>query len=245
MSALALPSHEVFLNVDAGELPDEPEALYEAADLVSIAAGGHAGDSASVRESIARALRHGVAVGVHPSFDDREGFGRRALTVDTATLRASVERQCALVREEATRQATHVVAMKPHGALYHAANRDPALADAVVEGTLLGLGPGAVWIVGPASGALRAAAEQAGLPFAAEGFADRGYDENGQLLARGTPGALLTDPREAASQAATLAARGAFATLCVHGDSPGAVEVLAAVRARLVEAGQWRRFPRA
>jgi 5-oxoprolinase (ATP-hydrolysing) subunit A len=241
VSASETASRGVFLNVDAGELPDEPEALYELADLVSIAAGGHAGDVSSVRASVARARRHGAAVGVHPSFDDREGFGRRALVVSPATLRAAVVRQCALVRDEARAQGAQVVAMKPHGALYHAANRDEALALAVIEATAEVLSD--VLVVGPATGALRDAATVRGLRFAAEGFADRGYDENGQLRPRGAAGALLTAPTDAAAQAEALAARGAFDTLCVHGDSPGAAGVLAEVRRRLVATGHWRSFP--
>jgi 5-oxoprolinase (ATP-hydrolysing) subunit A len=237
----AADSRAVFLNVDAGELPDEPEALYELADLVSIAAGGHAGDRDTVRASIALAQKYGARVGVHPSFDDREGFGRRALDVPPASVREAVARQCRLVGDEATARGTRVWAMKPHGALYHAANRDEALAIAVIEGTLASL-PELV-VVGPPAGCLRTVAEARGLRFAAEGFADRGYDESGQLRPRGTPGALLTSPAQAAAQAEKLASGGLFATLCVHGDSPGAALVLAAVRQKLLATASLRPFP--
>lgn len=211
----------VLLNVDLGELDDEPEALYALADLVNVACGGHAGDAASMRRAVDAAARHGASVGAHPSFPDREGFGRRSMPLAPHVLRAEVRAQCA-----ALRAVTAPGHCKAHGALYHAVDRDPALADAFVAGVLDALGP--VTFVGPRGGALEAAAR--GMPYLCEGFADRAYGADGRLLPRGTPGALL-GLAEAAAQARRLA--DTFDTLCVHGDSPDAVAIATAVRAAL------------
>jgi UPF0271 protein len=120
----------------------------------------------------------------------------------------------------------------PHGALYHAANREPALARAVVAGVVESLGPGVI-LMGPGSGALREAAREAGLAYAREGFADRGTRPDGSLIPRGQPGAVLSEPAVARENALRLASGGTVDTLCVHGDSPGAVAMAREVRAVL------------
>lgn len=227
----------MFLNVDAGELPNEPPELFTLADVVSIAGGGHAGDEASIGHAARLAKAGGATVGAHPSYDDREGFGRRALAVEIAVVAASVRRQCERVRIGAHAEGSSVPFVKPHGALYHAANGDRLLARAVVEAARDALGE--VTVIGPPSGALRDEAERAGLGFAREGFADRGYDEAGKLLPRDRPGALLGSPDEAVAQALRLVSTGLYDTLCVHGDSPGASSLLEAVRAALRAAGVW------
>ena len=219
----------VRLNVDLGELPDEPEALYAAAHVANVACGGHAGDDASMRRAVDLCVRHGVLVGAHPSYPDREGFGRRRLAMNPAALRASVADQCGRLAAIARASDRPVAFMKPHGALYHAAREDTATADALVQGALDGLGP-EVTLIGPPTGALFEAAVRAGLRFAREGFADRATREDGTLVAREEPGALVVDPVAAATRAASLVARGEIETICVHGDTPGAVAVARAVR---------------
>lgn len=216
------------LNVDAGEAPDEPAALLGLADVVNVACGGHAGDEASMARTLALAPGR---VAAHPSFPDREGFGRRRMALVPAALAASVAEQCAALRRVAEGLGRQVEAVKPHGALYHAADADPDLARAVVEGAVAALGP--VVVVGPAGGALQAAA--GGLGYWREGFADRGMGPDGRLLPRGTPGALLTDPMAAAAQARRLREGGACETVCVHGDTPGALAVARAVAGALRE----------
>lgn len=220
------------LNIDLGELPDEDEELYRLAHIASIACGGHAGDDASIRTALARCARHGTRAGAHPSYVDREGFGRRALEVTPEVLRAQVAEQCARLAGHAAPLGVLLEYAKPHGALYHSANRDPALARALVSavGEVLG---SRVTIIGPPSGALREAAREAGLSFAREGFADRGALPDGSLVPRGQPGALITDPALARDSAVRLARSGALDTLCVHGDTPGAVSVAREVRAAL------------
>lgn len=224
------------LNIDLGELPGDDERLYEAAGLANIACGGHAGDEASMTEAVARCLRHGVRVGAHPSYPDREGFGRRALAMGPAAVVAAVRAQCLSLRRVAEAQGAQVVAMKPHGALYHAANGDPALARAVLEGCVEALGR-EVQVVGPPLGALRDEAMGMGLSYWREAFADRGLAPDGSLLPRGVPGALIADPARAAAQARWLVQRDEVETICVHGDTPGAVAIAHAVREVLEVSG--------
>lgn len=220
------------LNIDLGELPDEDEELYRLAHIASVACGGHAGDDASIRTALTRCARHGARAGAHPSYVDREGFGRRALDVTPEALRAQIVEQCARLARQAVSLGVPLEYAKPHGALYHSANRDPALARAVVSAVAEVLGD-RVTIIGPPSGALREAAREAGLAFAREGFADRGALPDGTLVPRGQPGALITDPAEARDNAVRLARSGAVDTLCIHGDTPGALAVAREVRAAL------------
>ena len=226
------PAGIILLNIDLGELPGEDEELYRLAHVASIACGGHAGDEASMRLALERCARSGARAGVHPSYVDREGFGRRALDVTPEVLRAQVVEQCARLAAQAAALGVPLEYAKPHGALYHAANRDPALARAVVSAVARVLG-GGVTVIGPPSGALREAAREAGLAHAREGFADRGTSPDGTLVPRGQPGAVITDPALAKENALRLARSGAFETVCIHGDTPGAVAVAREVRSAL------------
>lgn len=223
----------VLLNIDAGEHDDEPEELYAIADVVNVACGGHAGDEASMERVLRACKAHGTIVAAHPSFEDREGFGRRELRVDRAALRASVVRQCRALKAVADRVGVEVRLVKPHGALYHAANRDPSLALAVRDGALAGLDRTTLTLVGPPEGELRNLTRTSSTDFAREGFADRGMRADGTLLPRGEPGALITDPEAARVQARRLVASGAYDTLCVHGDTPDAVAIARAVKTEL------------
>jgi 5-oxoprolinase (ATP-hydrolysing) subunit A len=219
----------VLLNVDAGELPDEPEELYALAHLVNVACGGHAGDDASMDRVIASCMQSGTLVGAHPSYEDRAGFGRRAVAMEPDALERLVHAQCARLAARAGLGGTTVRAMKPHGALYHAVNADLALARATVAGAGRALGRGAA-IVGLAGGELAKAAREAGHEAWAERFADRGVRPDGSLVPRGEPGALVTDPAVAAARAAAIALEGNAHTVCVHGDTPGAADLARAVR---------------
>ena len=239
------------LNADLGETVDgvptaDDDAMFAVISSASIACGGHAGDHASMRTAVARAEAHGVAVGAHPSFVDRAGFGRVALAVDPATLRAQVRSQLeALV---AAGGALRYV--KPHGALYHAVSADAAVAAAVVSAVAdVSAALGRALPVLGLDGAVVGAASSAGLPFVREAFLDRGYLPDGRLVPRTAPGALLHDPATVAARAVRLAQDGEVdavdgsvvqaeaASLCLHGDSPGAVAMARAVRAALDAAG--------
>jgi UPF0271 protein len=220
------------LNVDGGELDDEPLELYALADVVHVACGGHAGDETSMTRVTRACASAGTRVGAHPSYEDREGFGRRARTVAPDVLATSIAAQCTRLRTIAAGAGVTLASVKPHGALYHAAHADEATARACVEGVVRSLGK-EVAIVGPAGGALERATIAAGVPFQREAFADRGVRPDGSLIPRGEPGALVEDPALAAARARELAARGDVDTLCIHGDTPGAVTIARAVREAL------------
>lgn len=219
----------MLLDIDLGELPDEPEALYACAHLANVACGGHAGDDASMRRAVALCAAHGARVGAHPSYPDRDGFGRRPMRMAAADLRASVAEQCARLRDAAREGGMPVTYVKAHGALYHAARVDAEVAGALLGGAIDALGS-AITVVGPPAGELLAAAARDGVRYAREGFADRSMRPDGTLVPRGEPGALVTDPAEAAHRALDLAAAGGIEAICCHGDTPGAVKIARAVR---------------
>lgn len=220
------------LNIDLGELPGEDAQLYALAHVANIACGGHAGDDASIRAALEQCLRHGTRAGAHPSYMDREGFGRRVLEVTPEVLRSQVVEQCTRLAIQARALDVPVEYAKPHGALYHSANQSPELARAVVSAVREVLGARVIFI-GPPSGALHEAAQEEGLAYAREGFADRGTLPDGSLIPRGQPGAVITDPQVARQNAIRLARSGTLDTLCVHGDTPGAVTVAREVRSAL------------
>jgi len=222
----------VFLNVDLGELPDEPEALYACAHVANIACGGHVGDERSMRRAVDRCRTHAVRVGAHPSYPDREGFGRKRVTMTPEALQASIAEQCGRLAAVAGGFGEAIAFVKPHGALYHAAGSDLAVAEALVDATSGSLGRD-VTIIGPPRSTLATAAARARLAYAPEGFADRATRADGSLVARDEPGALLLDPATAAARARELASGGQVATVCVHGDTPGALAIARAVRAAL------------
>lgn len=219
----------VTLNVDLGELPDEPRELYRLATQVNVACGGHAGDEASMRHAVEEARAAGATVAAHPSYPDRPGFGRRTMAIAPAELAAAIEAQCAALAAFGP-----VRVVKPHGALYHDLGKHRELGEAFLDGVIRALGP-SLSIVGPPRSPFEERVRARGLQWIAEGFADRGYAPDGSLLPRGTEGALIEDPSAAAEQALALANQ--VATICVHGDTPGAVAIARAVRHALEKAG--------
>lgn len=215
------------LNIDVGELPQEPEALYEAAHLVSVACGGHAGDAVSMRRACALAAAHGASVGAHPSYPDRAGFGRVAVELSPAELRRSLDVQLADLVAAAGEVGVALTHVKAHGALYHRAAVDPVVAEIVLDASRA---LGAPSIIAPPGAVLAGLARAAGLSVLVEGFADRGLRPDGTLVPRGEPGASLDDVGAVRAQAARLVAEGRFDTVCVHGDGPHAVAFARAVR---------------
>jgi UPF0271 protein len=230
---------QVELNIDLGELPGEPAELFALATVANVACGGHAGDSASMARAISFALTRGTRLAAHPSYPDRQGFGRTTMAIAPADLALAVEEQCSALQALARKLGYPASMVKPHGALYHDAARDPALATAVVEGATRGLGvlPAALTVVGPPRGALLEEAYRRAAHYAREGFADRAYRADGTLVPRTEPGALITDPEACARQALALASAGGLETLCVHGDTPDAVAIAVRVRDALAQAG--------
>lgn len=169
----------------------------------------------------------GSRIAAHPSYEDREHFGRVSLDVAPDALTEWIRRQCAQLREIAG----DVRFAKPHGALYHDAGRDPARARALLDGIDAALGK--VGIIGPPG--LQALAEERGFAFFHEGFADRRYAADGTLMPRSEPGAVITNPVDASVQARVLLASERFRALCVHGDNPAGLEIARAVRDVLLE----------
>ncbi|WP_394289339.1 5-oxoprolinase subunit PxpA [Microbacterium sp.] len=248
---------EIDLNADLGETVDgvptaDDEAMFAVVSSASVACGGHAGDAASMRSAVTRARAAGVAVGAHPSFLDRAGFGRTALAVAPELLREQVRDQISALAEAGA----DLRYVKPHGALYHVVSADAEAAAAVAEAVAdVARALGRTLPVLGLPGEIVRAADAAGLPFVHEAFLDRGYLPSGGLVPRSQPGALLDDPVVVAERAVRLATEGIVeavdgsliaadaASLCVHGDSPGAVEMARAVRAALDAAGVVVRAP--
>ena len=220
------------LNIDLGELPGEPEELYALSTVVNLACGGHAGDIASMKRSVALAVQYGARIAVHPSYPDRAQFGRARIAIPLEMLFESIVEQVGTLSMIGAEMGVAMWGCKLHGALYHAATEDPQLAAAVTDAVIAACPDGLV-IVGPPWGHLEHTIHARRLRYAREGFADRSYDEHGQLIPRGAEGDVLVDPSACAEQAVRLALGGAVETICVHGDNANAVAIAREVRAAL------------
>ncbi|MFC3493226.1 LamB/YcsF family protein [Glycomyces rhizosphaerae] len=236
------------LNADLGEgfgrwvLTDDV-ALLSIVTSANVACGFHAGDPATLRRVTALAAADGVRIGAQVSYRDLAGFGRREIEVPPEELAAEVAYQIGALRVFAQAAGSDVAYVKPHGALYHRAGRDPVQAAAVIEGVQLA---GVDTLLTQRGSTLDLLATEAGLRVVGEAFADRAYLPDGHLVPRDLPGALL-GLSEAVAQAVSLAADGvvtaidgtlttvAAETICVHGDGPDAVAVAALIRAALFE----------
>ena len=229
----------VNLNADMGEGfgaydIGHDDAMLKIVRTANVACGFHAGDARTIRETVAHCAALGVVVGAQVSYRDLAGFGRRAMDVDAADLEADVLYQLAAVDGLARIAGIRARYVKPHGALYHRVLDDDEQAGAVVAAVTAWDRDAAV-LTQP--GELARQAQAAGLTVVREAFADRGYTASGRLVPRSEPGALLTDPDAAAEQSVRLAAERRYGSLCVHGDTPGAARIAAAVRAALTAAG--------
>lgn len=230
------------LNADIGEGYDDA-ALIPYVSRVSIACGGHAGNTDSMIAALRLALEYDVAVGAHPSYPDRAGFGRRQLGATPDQVTAWVLEQTEVLAEHAARLGMRLSHVKPHGALYSLAAVDVAVAAAVVR-AVVAVDPG-LQLVGLSGSLLTAAGRVAGLAVLNEAFVDRRYDPSGRLVSRETPGAVLSDPELAAHQALALAEgrplgttdggslQVAADTLCLHSDTPHALPIARAVHAAI------------
>jgi 5-oxoprolinase (ATP-hydrolysing) subunit A len=240
------------LNSDIGEgfgiwrLGDD-EALLELVTSVNIACGFHAGDPRIMRALCQRAADGGVAIGAHVSYRDLAGFGRRPMTVEPDDLTADIQYQIGALDGFARMAGTRVAYVKPHGALYNTIAADPAQAAVVAEAvreydkSLL--------LVGLAGSPGLEQAQACGVTAVPEAFADRAYTAAGRLVPRTEPGSVIHDPRLIAARCLALASTGAVEaidgstvsvtcrSLCVHGDTPGAVQIARAVREALMAAG--------
>jgi UPF0271 protein len=240
------------LNCDMGESYGRwtlgaDEAIMPYISSANIACGFHGGDPHVIRKTVTLAVRHGVAVGAHPSLPDLMGFGRREMNVTPAELRDYVCYQTGAVREFCRAVGVELQHIKPHGILYSMAERAEAIAQAIGEAARES-GERLI-LMTLASGKYDAHCRKMGVRVASEGFADRAYEVDGTLVSRQKPYALITDPERAAAQAVRMAAEGKVRThdgvdidlrvqtICCHGDTPGAERIVRAVREGLEKAG--------
>jgi UPF0271 protein len=242
----------VDLNCDIGELPKAiadgtQEALMTSLTSVNVACGGHAGDERTMQTTIEQALRWKLTIGAHPGYPDRSNFGRVDLNLSAEAVSKFVFEQVQTLAAVAARCSMRVVHVKPHGALYNQAARSRELAAAIANGV-------ARWsrdvvLVGLAGSSMLDVFRQAGFAVAAEAFADRRYEPDGSLRSRKFQDALIRDPEEAQRQALRIVERGSVTasdgsevpvnaqTLCIHGDTPGAPDIAAAVARTLRQEG--------
>jgi UPF0271 protein len=231
------------LNADLGEGAGHDDELLELVSSANIASGFHAGDADSMRASICAAHRREVAVGAHPSLFDRENFGRKEVPVSPAQVFEAVTYQLGIFQAIAEAVKVRPVHVKPHGALYNIAAREWLVAEAIAR-AVASVDPTLVLFAPPGS-QLAAAGTAQGLRVVCEFFADRNYMSDGSLVSRTRPDALLHDPEAAAARVVRMLREGKVRstenvdvetmaeTICVHGDTPGAVEFVRALRARL------------
>jgi UPF0271 protein len=234
----------VDLNADVGEGAGSDEAIFPLVTSAKIACGGHAGDAASMAAAVDRALRWGVAIGAHPGFEDRADFGRTERALSPADAQDLIVRQVRALQAVAAAHGTRVAHVKPHGALYNLAARDPVLAGAIAAG-VAAVDP-ALILYGLAGSVMLTAARILGLRTASEVFADRHYQANGALVPRSRPDALITAEDEAVAQVLRMVRSGEVVavtgevvkvqadTICLHGDSPHAVSFAQRLRAMLL-----------
>jgi 5-oxoprolinase (ATP-hydrolysing) subunit A len=250
--AAAGPPSSIDLNADLGEgfgawkIGDD-DALLGVVSSANVACGFHAGDPSIMRRVCDRAVASGVAIGAHVSYRDLEGFGRRRLDVTPAELRDQILYQVGALAAIAAAAGGRVAYVKAHGALYNVAADDPVVARAVAA-AVRDCGADLAMLCLPGSAQARAAGS-AGVPAVAEGYLDRAYDLRGRLVPRGQPGAVIHDAEQVTARALGLAMTGSVLSsdgqvvevaprsLCVHGDTPGALDLARRVRHALEEAG--------
>jgi len=249
---VSILSSTIDLNSDLGEgfgawSMGDDEALLDVVSSANVACGFHAGDPDILRRVCARAAERGVAIGAHVGYHDLAGFGRRAIDMEPGRLTNDVIYQMAALDGFARVAGTRVRYVKPHGALYNTAVHDRVQAAAVVEA--IKLYDGSLPLLGLPGSELLAVAQEAGIRTVAEAFADRGYTPQGTLVPRSQPGALLHEAGHVAARMTQLVTTGQVQasdgtdimvradSICVHGDSPGAVRMAVAVRQALTAAG--------
>jgi 5-oxoprolinase (ATP-hydrolysing) subunit A len=237
----------VDLNADLGEGAGHDDELFELISSANIATGFHAGDADTMHAAVSIAKAHGIAVGAHPSFFDRENFGRKELEIPDQEVFDAVAYQLGIFQAIASALDVQPNHVKPHGALYNMAVRDDRLADAIAR-AIASVDPKLI-LFAPDNSLLARAGEAHGLQIAREIFADRNYLNDGWLVPRTQPGALLRDPKEGARRVLRMLREGKVQsvegrdvnvrgeTICVHGDTPGAVEFARELRTQLEHEG--------
>ncbi len=226
-------TRSIDLNADLGEGFANDRALLDLVTSASICCGAHAGTPPVIRQTLADAAARRVLIGAHPGYPDREGFGRREQELTTGEVIDMITSQITMLQNLAAEVGATVSYLKPHGALYNQAQREPRVARGVIEAAgLLG------WpLLGQPGTVLEAEARGRGVVYIAEGFPERRYRTDGSLVPRTEPGASLHEPHEIEEQAIRLVSEGRVATLCIHGDVPGAVATAALLRRVLTAQG--------
>lgn len=231
------------LNADLGEGGEHDAALMALVSSVNIACGGHAGDADSIRLTVGLALEAQVAIGAHPGYEDTQHFGRKPMFLSCEEIRSLILRQL----DHMLRIHPRLHHVKPHGALYNQSNQDESMAAALVS-AIAEVQPDTI-LYCPPHGALAGAAVGINMATCAEGFIDRRYLDDGNLCPRSEKLALIEEPGEAVSQALGIAVRQTVTTLrgatipfkagtlCIHGDSPAAADLLRITRFSLEDAG--------
>jgi len=247
-----MASQPINLNADLGEsfgawTMGDDAALLQIVNSANIACGFYAGDPAVMQATVRLALAQGVSIGAHPSYPDLQGFGRRVMQMSSRDLQAMLLYQIGALQAIAAAEGGRVSHVKPHGALNNVACADKEVAATVVQ-AIQQLDP-SLMLLAPAHSALASAAETAGLPVRYEVFADRAYLDDGQLMPRARPGAVLHDAQACVDHVLRMVQAQAIVTatqrqlpcridsICVHGDGPEAVATARAVRQALETAG--------
>ena len=213
---------KIYLNCDLGESMDNDEAIMPYITSANIACGFHAGDEQIMRETIRLAKRFGVNVGAHPSWNDRENFGRKEMNILPEEAEKLILEQIQILATIAKKEGVTLTHVKPHGALYNQSAKDIQLARAIAR-AIKAVSVDLI-LVGLAGSRSLEAGWEMGIRVAAEGFPDRGYNADGSLMSRHLPGALIESPEEVARHALELVKTGRMDTLCLHGDHPNAAQ---------------------
>lgn len=234
------------LNSDLGELEDRSldAAIMPFISSCNIACGGHAGDEDSITRTVELAAKYHVAIGAHPSFPDRENFGREVIQMEPEKLQDSLQEQIALVQSITKQNGMSLHHVKPHGALYNVAAKDPAIAKIILQ-SVKGVDP-SLKIYGLAHSTMEMEAKNEGTPFVAEAFADRKYEDDKTLRSRKKEDAVLNE-KEVLEQVEKLVfSQKVYAstwmpihaqTVCLHSDTPGAVTLARRIHEHLVNKG--------
>jgi len=236
---------KVDLNADLGEGCGNDRALLQLVSSANIACGFHAGDAQTMRQSVLWALEFGVAIGAHPSFPDRENFGRTWMRLPAETVFAQVVYQIGALQAIVRSEGGRLVHVKPHGMLYNQSAQEPELAD-VIARAVKAVDP-ALILVGLANSESISAAQVQGLATRQEFFADRGYQGDGSLVPRSQPGALVESDQQAINQTLSMLLQGHVRsisgnwvkvkaeTICLHGDGDHALAFARQLRAAMAQ----------
>ena len=241
----------ICLNADVGEMPgpegrDLDRTILDVVTRCNIACGGHAGDDVTMVSTIHAARARGVQIGAHPSYPDREGFGRARPNVDDVELKRSLFMQVRTLKAIARDRNSMVTHLKPHGSLYNDAAKNKTLAEMVVD---VCLKTDIMELVGLPGSHLEGVARESGLVFVAEAFADRSYEHDGSLSPRSMDGAVIADDGKQLAQVVSLIENGSVIartgetvpvparTICLHGDTPGAARSAFLLKQALLQRG--------